>query len=207
MSPNQRDHQLWEDLRKGSSPALSKLFQTYADELFSYGMLECGDQSVVEDSIQNLFLRIWKNHRKLRPVDNIKAYLIASLSNAIRDNYRKLKIVPSFRLSIPEDFTIADPWLVQTSTEEEWIRREQQQLQRSLLQECLASLPERMQQVIYLRYSSGLDYAEIAEVMGIKPQTVANMIHRASKKLRHFSERYTERLLFFLSFSLLFFWG
>lgn len=202
MSPKERDQQLWESLRRGSSAALSNLFQCYADELFSYGMLLCGDHSVVEDSIQNLFLRLWQNRRKLNSVDAVKGYLFAALSNAVRDNYRKKKIVPSFSLSIPEDLAAADPLLIQTSTEEDWIRKEQRQLQRSLLQKWLDSLPERMQQAIYLRYSSGLDYAEIAEVMGVQPQSAINMVHRASKKLRGYSARYAERLLFFLSFSL-----
>lgn len=205
MSPNKRDQQLWEHLQKGSSAALSSLFQNYADELFSYGMLLCRDQSVVEDSIQNLFLKLWQNRRKLHAVDAVKGYLFAALSNAVRDHYRKQKIVPSFYLSIPEDLAVADSLLVQPNKEEEWIRQEQRELQRSLLQKWLDSLPERMQQAIYLRYSSGLDYAEIAEVMGIQPQTAANMVHRASKKLRRYSARYAERLMFFLSFSLLFF--
>lgn len=206
MSPKQRDQALWESLRRGSAEALSSLFVRYADELFSYGMLLCGDQFLVEDSIQNLFLRLWQKRETLNPVTAVKGYLFVALSNTVRDHYRKEKNLPSFSLSIPNDLPVADPLLIQSSSEEEWIRKEQLQLQRSLLQQWLDALPERMQQAIYLRYSSGLNYAEISEVMGIQPQTAANLVHRASKKLRRYSARFTERLLFFLACGMLLFW-
>lgn len=205
--PKERDRQLWRALRRGEETALSKLFLTYSAELASFGYLLCGDQQVVEDSIQDLFMRLWKNRGKLSSVDNVKAYLFTALRNSIQDWYRKKKFTPAFSLSVPENLPSADALLLQSSVEDDWIREEQRQLQREALSEWLNTLPERMKQVIYLRYSSGLNYQEIAQVMDIRPQSAMNMAHRAAQKLKSYAARYTERFLIFLSGGLLFFVG
>jgi RNA polymerase sigma factor (sigma-70 family) len=49
---------------------------------------------------------------------------------------------------------------------------------------ALASLPARRREVIELARFQGLSYREIADVMGISPQTVANQMTQAMHQLR-----------------------
>jgi RNA polymerase sigma factor (sigma-70 family) len=48
----------------------------------------------------------------------------------------------------------------------------------------IASLPERRRLAITLRWESGLGNADIAAVLGIAPQSVANLIQRALADIR-----------------------
>jgi len=48
----------------------------------------------------------------------------------------------------------------------------------------LATLPERQQQVVRLKFQAGLSYKEIAEVMGLSATNVGFLIHVAIKSLR-----------------------
>lgn len=54
---------------------------------------------------------------------------------------------------------------------------------RLLLDDALAALPEEFRTAVVLRDVAGLDYAEIAEVLGIPPGTVRSRIARGRGRL------------------------
>lgn len=58
--------------------AFEQLFKEYADALFAYGLKFCGDSNLVEDAIQNLFLKLIKNNTDISSVNNVKAYMFCS---------------------------------------------------------------------------------------------------------------------------------
>jgi RNA polymerase sigma factor (sigma-70 family) len=45
-------------------------------------------------------------------------------------------------------------------------------------------LPERQRLALFLRYYADLDYAAIADVLGIRPRTVAATLNAAHTRLR-----------------------
>ncbi len=55
----------WPLLIQGSRQALSEIFLAYHYDLFRYGTRLIRDQETVNDCIQNLFLRLWKNRENL----------------------------------------------------------------------------------------------------------------------------------------------
>ena len=44
-------------------------------------------------------------------------------------------------------------------------------------------MPEKYREIIILRYSTGLEYAEIANILGITEETVRQRISRGKKKM------------------------
>jgi RNA polymerase sigma factor (sigma-70 family) len=52
------------------------------------------------------------------------------------------------------------------------------------LRRLVAALPERQRLTLFLRYYADLDYASIAEVLGVAPGTVAATLHAAHAALR-----------------------
>lgn len=52
------------------------------------------------------------------------------------------------------------------------------------VQEAVLALPPRQRAAIFLRYYSDLDYAQIAEVLGVRVGTVAASLHAAHHALR-----------------------
>ena len=55
---------------------------------------------------------------------------------------------------------------------------------KNLLKEKLNQLPDRQREVIHLRYYHNLKNDEIAEVLEMNYQSVANLLGRAIKNLR-----------------------
>jgi RNA polymerase sigma factor (sigma-70 family) len=85
--------------------------------LYRYGIRLSGNDDLVKDSIQDLFLQLWKNRENLRPVDNLKPYLFKSFRNHVLDNLEiQNPVVPiendfehPFEVSYsPEDFIIRE---------------------------------------------------------------------------------------------------
>lgn len=52
------------------------------------------------------------------------------------------------------------------------------------LRAAILALPERQRTAVFLRYYADLSYAQIADVLGVKPGTVAASLHAAHRSLR-----------------------
>ena len=58
---------LWKKFLKGDKEALSLIFRIYFDDLFSYGMKLSNSAEIVEDSMQDMFMKLWKNRSNIFP--------------------------------------------------------------------------------------------------------------------------------------------
>ncbi|MGX7687893.1 RNA polymerase sigma factor [Flectobacillus roseus] len=52
------------------------------------------------------------------------------------------------------------------------------------IRDAISQLPKRQQEVIFLKYYKGLSNEEIASIMNIEKQTVANFLHRSLTSLK-----------------------
>jgi len=188
----QKDQEVWAALKQGNEKALSDLFLAYAESLYNYGYMLCRNKELVEDCLQDLFLELWKKRKKLADVRRVHPYLMIALRNRIQDAYRKRnKTVP-----LAVESHSLEKLGATSSIEEDWVESERASHQEKLLTQALAILPDRMRQAVYLRYFGGFEYAEIADIMNIRPQVAVNMVYRATKKLRAYSKDYSEWLFF-----------
>ena len=65
-----QNHYLWQNFLQGDKEALSGIFLNFHDDLFRYGFKLSGNENLVKDAIQDLFLKLWKNRSNLKPVEN-----------------------------------------------------------------------------------------------------------------------------------------
>lgn len=169
---------LWQNFLKGDKAALSEIFIQYHDDLYRYGLKLSGDENLVKDCIQDLFLKLWKNRSNLHPVSNPRPYLYKSLRNHVFDSMVLQKPTVSIRDDFehpfeiyysPEDFLINDQVSVET---------------RQNVIRALNKLMPRQREAIYLRYFEDLDFETIAQVMDMQVQSVRNSLHRGMETLR-----------------------
>ncbi|PHN07889.1 RNA polymerase sigma factor [Flavilitoribacter nigricans] len=199
MQPEDKhsDLELWAQLKKGDERALSRLFTHYVEHLYSYGFMLCRDRELVEDLIQDIFLHLWRRRRKLADVKNVESYLMITLRNRIHDVFRSQSRLRTLRAeqSVSSEQEI--------SVEEKWLESEQKDLKKAAAHRALNDLPDRMRQAVYLRYFEGFEYADIAEIMNIRPQVAVNMVFRATQKLRSNYKRYSGWFFWLLIFTAL----
>lgn len=169
----------WQKFQNGDKDVLSGIFLSYHDDLFRYGLKLSGNQDIVEDCIQDLFLKLWKNRQRLKQVEHIKSYLLRSLRNHLHDS---LELSRNNTTSIENtDETI---FQVEYSPEDFLINSQVNEETRNRVIEALNQLSPRQREAIYLRYFEEMDFETIAHVMEMNIQSVRNTIFRGMQVMR-----------------------
>jgi RNA polymerase sigma factor (sigma-70 family) len=73
---------------------------------------------------------------------------------------------------------------VSFSVEDAFIDNENIQQLSNQIKDTLTHIPQRQKEIIYLRFFQNLNREQIAEVLGITPQTVSNILQMAFKSIR-----------------------
>ncbi|NWJ50429.1 MAG: sigma-70 family RNA polymerase sigma factor [Bacteroidetes bacterium] len=170
---------LWIQFREGEKNALGSLFELYYDDLYAYGMKLTGNEELVRDSIQDLFVKLWESRNRIKTVKQVKPYLIRAFRNLTIDQSRLAEKVPIQNVSISEL-----PELLNFEPEDFKTEAEFAQDQISKLLNALNELPPRVREAVYLRYFTGLNYDELATVMNVTVQSARNLIHQGIKSLK-----------------------
>lgn len=169
---------LWDELRAGHKSALEKIYRDQVDLLFRYGCKFTQDESLVKDSIQELFIEIWNNHQGLGATNSIKKYLLASLRRKIIKTQNKQRRWLLGDQSLQSDFDL------ELAPEDNIISEEINSEQHEMIKKAIAALSKRQKEAIYLKYYADLEYEEICQIMDISYQSIRNLMVKALKKMR-----------------------
>jgi len=168
----------WSGFLNGEQKALAEVFLNYHDDLFRYGLKLTGDQDLVKDCIQDLFLKLWKNREHLRIVQSVKPYLFKSLRNHIVDTLELQKT------TLPlEDESLS--YLQLSYSHEDFLINEQVTNDtRQQVITAINKLTPRQREAIYLRYFQDLEFETISQIMEMNVQSVRNTLQRAMQVMR-----------------------
>jgi RNA polymerase sigma factor (sigma-70 family) len=158
------------------------LYKDFHTELISYGIKICRDEDIVLDSIHEVFLDLWENKMKFGQIRDLKPYILRSLRNQI---INCIRIQSRYNHTNNSDFPSHITFSI--SQEELMIRDENQEINAKKVQDLLSSLTDHQREVIFLKYFSGLSDKQIAEVTGMKHQSVRNHLSKSLKKLKEVS--------------------
>jgi RNA polymerase sigma factor (sigma-70 family) len=169
----------WERfIRTGDEHALKVIYNNYFDYLINYGKRFNVDDSLIEDSIQNVFTRLINNPANTRTIKNFSSYLIKSFRNELfhlkrkYDNVDMNDFVENFNIDHEED------------AEDQIIKSDDDETRKRILVNSLKKLPASQQEVIYLRYFENLSYEEISEITGVKISSCRTSVYRAIMNLK-----------------------
>ncbi len=170
---------LWNSFLSGDDAAYASIYKQHVQSLFLYGLVFTIDEDLVKDCIQDVFIRLYKNRSRLGKTDNIKLYLLTALKNELFNTFKKQnnyhRIIHSIELEETAD----------TADENLLIREDEAQLQKQVAS-LKSLLTTRQQEVIHYRFVEDLSIEEIAGLLQLNYQSVANIIQRALKKMRSF---------------------
>lgn len=168
---------LWQEARTGNKEAFCRLGEDHYALLFNYGLNFTSDRELIKDTIQDLYLHLWESRGKIQ-MEQVSFYLLKAIRNNILQTYR----VPA-GLSLPVDdqfFTETD----ENTIESKIIIQETTLTNNSRIQKAILDLPTRQKEVIFLKYYQGLDNEQIASLININRQSVANLLFKALITLR-----------------------
>ncbi len=161
---------------QGDEEAFGHLFRQKKDRLYSFLMRFSESPEIVEDIIQDIFLKLWLNREQLNAIDNLDAYLLTlsknQLINIIRRRARESDILASLaRDNYWNDTNQAPENLALHETREK-------------LAATVDKLPHQQKVAFYLSRQGNLKHEEIASLMQISKNTVRNHIIQAMRTLK-----------------------
>ncbi|HYG39499.1 MAG TPA: sigma-70 family RNA polymerase sigma factor [Cytophagales bacterium] len=192
---NSEYDKLWSAFKNGDKSAFALIYQQHVNALLNYGNKITADRTLIEDSIQDLFVELWESRGRIAETTSVKFYLFKALRYKINRNLRDNE------LSACHDIDLHQNVFSYACHESNLIGIEVQSAQLENLRVLLSQLPKRQQEAINLRYYHNFSNDEIAQIMGVNYQSACNFIQLALRKLKLNLKVSVASLIFFLFFS------
>lgn len=157
--------------KHGKDAWLNRVLKEFEGPLIGYAMKITKDRESAQDVVQETFLKLLDQPRS-KVEDRLAPWLFTVCRNRALDTLRKGK-----RMTSVDHQTVisADPAPFQKTEQKE---------ESQHVMTLVGHLPKNQQEVLRLKFQSGLSYREISEVLGLSVSNVGFLIHSALKTLR-----------------------
>lgn len=172
----------WKLLAEGEKQGLYACFSLFYDDLYRFGMFLYKDPELIKESIQNLFLELWKIRHKLQDVDNIQQYVLTIYKRIIYQTNQKTS--PK---NISQDIHLEElrhDEITVSSYESILIASQEDEQLKKRLAHALGKLTPRQKEVVQMRYYECLSFKEISHKTQLTERTIYNTLHSAVNVLR-----------------------
>ena len=168
--------------RRGDLSAFNLLVERHQTLLYNLCLRTLGSPQAAEDATQEAFISAYRSLGRFRG-GAFRAWLLRIAVNACYDELRRRRARPALSLDRPAHGEQEQPPEPPSPAPTLQEHAERMELARAI-QAALARLPEDQRVAVVLCDVQGMDYAEIAEVMGVSLGTVKSRISRARQRLR-----------------------
>ncbi len=146
---------------------VAELFDREARSLVRLARIFCDDHASAEDLVQEAFIRLHRSADKIRDLDRAPAFLRSIVINLARDHNRR----GLMSLRHHRTMTVPDPV---PSAEDDSVDADG----NAAMLDAVRQLPERQRACLVLRYYLDLSERDIAETLGISPNSVKTHTRR-----------------------------
>jgi RNA polymerase sigma-70 factor, ECF subfamily len=169
------DLALIERIAAGDQDAMRRLYERYRPRLqyFLWNRLR-GDEALVEDALQEIFLKIWRFASSFRGQSSVTTWLFQIAYHQLLDARRK--------------HGKDSPERVEQPAQEEMIAQgdvslEDGVIDRLMLANALGQLSDKHREVIELVFFYGFTPDEVAHILAVAPGTIKSRISYARRAL------------------------
>lgn len=145
---------------------VADLFAAEARSLVRLASIYCDDRNAAEDLVQEAFIRLHRSARSIRDLERAPAFLRSIVLNLARDHNRR------GLMSLRHRGAMHQPQAASGFEDEAIADVDHEALT------ALRSLPERQRDCLVLRFYLDLPEREIAETLGISPNSVKTHTRR-----------------------------
>jgi RNA polymerase sigma-70 factor (ECF subfamily) len=168
------DREVIEACQRGDWEAFRLLFEAHKDRVYSIALRYCDDESAAMDIAQETFLKLLSSIQDFRGNASFESWLYRIVVNRCLDHQRRgRRLMPFLEglldiVSAPAESVLQELLRVEMTKD---------------VQRIVGTLPPEQRIVVVLRYTEGLAYDQIAEILGCSAGTVASRLNRAHKVL------------------------
>jgi len=168
---------LWLRFKSGDAVAFGELAQVHYRALYNYATKFSSDSEFIRDCIQELYLDLWERRSFLSETAFVKSYFLKALRHKLIKESIRMK-----RFKEPKELFDIDE--ADLSIESLIIENEHLNHQIKRLNHIVSHLTKRQQEIIYLRFYQNLENEDIAQIMSLGRQSVANLLYRTIKEIK-----------------------
>jgi RNA polymerase sigma factor (sigma-70 family) len=162
----------------GNDDFATLAYEQNARMLYRYGLKFTKRKSIIEDSVQDIFIELFSNNYDMSNVSNTRYFLFKCFKRKLLKNISKDKRFVYGEKSADYNFEIL------YSLEHEIILKEDSDRKDQLMVNALNELTSRQKEAIYLKFTKGFNYEEISELLDMSVEASRNLIYRALKSLK-----------------------
>lgn len=186
------DIRLMVRVRDDDPSAFQELVEKYQNRLVAVLHHVVGNAEEAEDLAQECFLRIYRSRKKYRARAKFCTWLFTIANNlalnALRSRQRKPVVPLDTHDSGPLGPRPAEQLVRDTTFQP--VASAQQQERAEIVRKAVEGLNERQRVAVVLHKFEEMNYAEIAEVMGLTTKAVKSLLSRARMNLRSVLQGY-----------------
>jgi RNA polymerase sigma-70 factor (ECF subfamily) len=165
--------------RHGDQDAFASIVGHYDHRLRALAFRLLGDRDRMDDVLQEAYVKAFRALPRFKGASALGTWLYRITYNACLDDLRRRPAVPAVTYDSDWAATIADPRPGPADVV----------VDRDDLAAALDRLPTDQRAAVMLVDAYGLDYAEAAEVLGVRAGTIGSRLNRAHASLRTALER------------------
>ena len=143
---------------KGDEIAFRQLYDQYRKKIYTLGLYLTKSDSMAQEIVQDVFMKIWEKRIQLKEIDYFNAWL-RTIARNTASNYLRDRAIEKLGLArLAAKVTGHD-----NVTENDVADKEYEQL----MEAAIRQLPPQQQKVYILHRQQGLKHEQIAEQLGI----------------------------------------
>ncbi len=170
-----QDEQIASLLVKRDEAAFEQVFKTHYKNLYAYAFTILKDEDEAEETVQQVFFKLWERSENLSFSGPVAAYLYRAVHNESLNFLKHQKVKEGHRLHVA--------YSMKNKSEQPQGKMVRKELEEKF-REALNELPEQCRTVFQLSRFEDMKYREIADKLDISIKTVENHMGKALKLLR-----------------------
>jgi RNA polymerase sigma-70 factor (ECF subfamily) len=176
------DEELVKLVTEGDTEKFGVLMERYQAKLFRYGRKFLVDSDNIEDVVQDVFIKAYKNINSFDTSQKFSPWIYRIAHNTYINAIKKNSLNPLYLF----DFDT----LISHTVVEDPIVKEREQLEiKKIIDKGLSNIEDKYREILVLYYIEEFSYKEIADILRIPISTVGVRIMRAKNVLK---EKYKE---------------
>jgi RNA polymerase sigma-70 factor (ECF subfamily) len=173
-----RDRKAIEEVAAGDEDAFADVFRRYGPAALGLAHRICGDQTLAEEVVQEVFVSVWRRAASYDPLrGRVRSWLLTQVHHRAVDVVRREE-AERRRASTP--FALA----VETPTPDDVIEEGWLAARRTQVRAALVELPHDLRRMIEMAYFDGLTQTQVAAKAGVPLGTVKSRTLSAMRRLR-----------------------
>ncbi len=170
--------------RHGNEEAFRRMFHVYYGKMLSLARYYVHSNELAEEVVNDVFVKIWDQRKKLVTIKKIESYLYVLTKNHALNQIRSVRGQQLMTIDTIDLQVKVHP----TDPEAELLSKEM----LAVFTESVASLPEKCNLVYRMVKDDGLSYKETAAILDISVKMVEKHVGTALKRIRKDMDNYTE---------------